>query len=255
MSKIRILVTTIVLSVLMTSEIGIPTYAFSNTNMDEILSSMPGVTSEELKNSIKESAKLLGKSEEEILEQMIRELRNQQDLAEKEKKSIQQKKIDSKLKKSLGKQLLSESYTLGPAKYNGDVFYEPASTFSIEYGHVGIYWTADTIVESLPSTGVRSISRNSKSVESGSKIFTFSGVNADVQNVASNWAYGRIGDPYSYNFATNRLTDSYGAKNCSKLVWAAYKETAGLDIDKDGGLGVYPKDILYDSRASVYTEY
>ncbi|WP_207729673.1 YiiX/YebB-like N1pC/P60 family cysteine hydrolase [Clostridium cibarium] len=255
MLKTKILIITVIFSGIITAETGIFAHASTSKDMNEILSQMPGVTSDELQNSIKDSAKLLGKSEEEISEQIIRELKNQKELGEEEQKSIQQRKIDSKLNKSLENQISRESYTLGPAKYNGDVFYEPASTFSIEYGHVGIYWTADTIVESLPSTGVRSISRNSKSVESGSKIFTFSGVSADVKNVASNWAYGRIGDPYSYNFATNRLTDCYGAKNCSKLVWAAYKETAGLDIDKDGGLGVYPKDILYDSRASIYTEY
>lgn len=48
---------------------------------------------------------------------------------------------------------------------------------------------------------------------------------------------------YSYNFATNRTTSCIGDKNCSKLVWCAFKEKAKIDIDKDGGLGVYPVDI------------
>lgn len=38
-------------------------------------------------------------------------------------------------------------------------------------------------------------------------------------------------------------------KNCSKLVWSAYILKADIDIDKDKGAGVYPKDI----RDSNYT--
>ncbi len=36
-------------------------------------------------------------------------------------------------------------------------------------------------------------------------------------------------------------TNSY---NCSQLVWAAYKSTdPNVDLDSDGGPGVYPTDI------------
>ncbi len=39
-------------------------------------------------------------------------------------------------------------------------------------------------------------------------------------------------------------------KNCSKLLWSAFKLKAGIDMDKDKGLGVYPRDI----RDSNYTK-
>ncbi|WP_211271156.1 hypothetical protein [Brochothrix thermosphacta] len=66
---------------------------------------------------------------------------------------------------------------------------------------------------------------------------------------AANWANSQVGEKYSKNFATNRKTGKYGAKNCSKLVWSAYILKADIDIDKDKGAGVYPKDI----RDSNYT--
>ncbi|CUQ10710.1 hypothetical protein [Clostridium baratii] len=239
-------------SILLTSVLlgGITANATTSTNINtnqEILTLMPGMTIKEVDEMIKETATSLGKSEDEIATQILSELKTQQELTEKEKSKL--------TKGSRGGGSSTTTYTLGAAKYNGDVFYEPASTFSVQHGHVGIYWTPDTIVESMPGIGVRSKNRTSKKVEKGSKIFTFSGVSVAKQNVASNWAYNRIGDNYSYNFATNRTTSHYGDKNCSKLVWSAYKVSVNLDLDKDGGLGVYPKDILNHSKASVYKSY
>ncbi|KAB7789844.1 hypothetical protein [Bifidobacterium leontopitheci] len=37
--------------------------------------------------------------------------------------------------------------------------------------------------------------------------------------------------------------------NCSQLAWASYYYTSKLDLDSNGGSGVYPKDI----RDSQYT--
>lgn len=107
----------------------------------------------------------------------------------------------------------------------------------------------------MPKTGVRSINRRNKQVQKGSKIFTLSGVSSATQNNASNWANSRIGDKYSYNFATNRKTSHTGTKNCSKLVWSSYMTKANLDIDANSGLGVYPKNILNYNKSVVYKSY
>lgn len=73
------------------------------------------------------------------------------------------------------------------------------------------------------------------------------------KNDAAWRAKDRVGkDGYSYNFATNRNTTHYGAKNCSKLIWSAYKlNSGGLDLDKDGGAGVYPRDVHDAKQTSV----
>ena len=136
---------------------GITANATTSTNINtnqEILTLMPGMTIKEVDEMIKETATSLGKSEDEIATQILSELKTQQELTEKEKSKL--------TKGSRGGGSSTTTYTLGAAKYNGDVFYEPASTFSVQHGHVGIYWTPDTIVESMPGIGVRSKNRTSK---------------------------------------------------------------------------------------------
>lgn len=226
---------------------GGPVASANTINNTDLMKLMPGMTTEEVNETIKETANSLGKSEKEIANQMLSELKVQENLTNQEKL-----KNTSKLTRSNGN---GTRYVLEEAMYFGDVFYEPASTFSVQHGHVGIYWTKDIIVESIPDVGVRRLDRKSKKVEKGSYIFTFPSLSVATQDKSSNWAYARIGESYSYNFATNRVTSHYGAKNCSKLVWSAYMVQANLDLDSDGGLGVYPKDILNHSKATIYKEY
>ncbi len=45
-----------------------------------------------------------------------------------------------------------------------------------------------------------------------------------------------------------------GSFYCSKLQWLAYKTVMGLDLDRDGGPWVFPRDILYDNDVN-YIEF
>lgn len=135
----------------------------------------------------------------------------------------------------------SANYIIGPSA-TGDFFYTPASTAFVNHGHVGLYYSSNTIVESIFPTGVRSISANVKMVEKGAVVKSVSTTSAVKRN-AANWAYTQIGQPYSLNFMNNRNTGHMGAKNCSKLIWSAYLLYGGLDLDVNKGFGVYPRDI------------
>lgn len=42
--------------------------------------------------------------------------------------------------------------------------------------------------------------------------------------------------------------------NCSELVWAAYFETSGIDLDADGGSSVYPYDFQSSEHITLYEE-
>ena len=73
----------------------------------------------------------------------------------------------------------------------------------------------------------------------------------DQRHRAAMWAaskagqgYDNPGRPYNYNFAFNRR-DS-GKYNCSQFIWSAYMNVSGgqLDLDANGGHGVYLGDIL-----------
>jgi uncharacterized protein YycO len=108
---------------------------------------------------------------------------------------------------------------------------------------VGIYYAKNSIVESMPKEGVRQYTATRKDVSPGAVIQSVN-TSDKKRKAAADWAFSRVGkDGYSSNFATNRLTSHYGNKNCSKLVWSSFILKASLDVDKDGGAGVYPRDI------------
>ena len=61
--------------------------------------------------------------------------------------------------------------------------------------------------------------------------------------------------PSSYKGKSYGLTNSKTTSDkfyCSKLVWRAWKDVAGLDLDNDGGYSVYPLDIYWDSEVQPY---
>ncbi len=134
----------------------------------------------------------------------------------------------------------------------GDFFYTGSYTAYLNHGHVGMYYSSNTIVESVPGDGVRTISTTSRKVDKGDAVVKSVNTSWQNKNDAAWWAKDRVGkDSYSYNFATNRSTTHYGAKNCSKLIWSAYKLHGGLDLDKDGGAGVYPRDVRDAKQTST----
>ncbi|MBN3524870.1 YiiX/YebB-like N1pC/P60 family cysteine hydrolase [Paenibacillus apiarius] len=209
--------------------------------LDRILELYPNVTKEQLASDIEYASNVTKQSSDAIARQMYEELRL--------KMPEPQMSVRSADKGSGIYPLASSS--------KGDVFFETAATIGIPHGHVGIYYTPDYIVESVPSTGVRKVKLIDKRVDPGSKIITLKKEYASTtaRSQAADWANSRLGDSYSYNFAANRLTSCSGDKNCSKLVWCAYKEKANIDIDMDGGLGVYPLDIRDSSMFITLKSY
>ncbi|TBN58414.1 hypothetical protein EYE40_13990 [Glaciihabitans arcticus] len=141
------------------------------------------------------------------------------------------------------------SYSLGLANNRGDVFVTPAYTGPINHGHAGIFFTTGTLIEA-PGLGKKSRSITvadykvaKTSVKQSVKVTT------TKRNAAGAYAQTNLrGKDYNPNFAINR--DANGDDmNCSQLVWAAYKKAGGIDIDGNGGTGVYP----YDIKDSTYT--
>ncbi|GAA0350285.1 hypothetical protein [Bacillus horti] len=225
-------------SILAKSDLGI--------TAQDVLAIYEGVTLEELQQQIADAAEALGTSEEEITKQIYAELRQQQLLTQLEEAQFGTQSDG----KGNGK------YTLGSSS-KGNLFYETASTIGISHGHIGMYYSTATLIESVPSAGVRSLSRTNKKVDNGARIQSVksSYATSTQKTNAANWAYGRRGESYSYNFATNRQTSCVGAKNCSKLVWCAFKDKAGIDLDHNKGLGVYPKDIRDSSMVQTLKTY
>lgn len=140
------------------------------------------------------------------------------------------------------------TYTLGTGRQVGDVFYRPASI----HGHVGIYYLTGTIVEAPGGCcTVTAKSAYSYKVPSGSTKMQIE-TSQNTRTSAAVWANNRQGTAYNYSFFNNKKTT--GKMNCSQLVWAAYK-VYSVNLDSNGGFGVYPKDIIWSVFATRYKRF
>ncbi|GAA2946015.1 hypothetical protein ACFO7V_00460 [Glutamicibacter bergerei] len=143
-------------------------------------------------------------------------------------------------------------YNLGSAKQGGDVFVMPAGYGIINHGHTGIFISKTVLVEA-PGRNKKSRSTSSLNYKV-SKGAVKQQVNhiASVKTNAANRAKGLTGKNYNMNFAVNKSATGRDM-NCSQLVWAAFKlVNKSIDLDGNGGLGVYPYDIKKSSRTTTY---
>lgn len=72
-------------------------------------------------------------------------------------------------------------------------------------------------------------------------------INAGKQ--AADYAYLRRNRWYLVDVPKTSLFVNY----CSQLVWLSYKNGSGIDIDKNGGLMVFPDDISLDGDLYLFT--
>jgi uncharacterized protein YycO len=203
------------------------------------LTMQPGVSAEELQKQVEELVLTTGMNEDEIYELMYKEMEEQNRLAEDEAKELAEQFGDTDKANLHGGG--TANYIVGPSA-RGDFYYTPSATAYINHGHVGLYYSSSTIVESIYPSGVRSISANVRTVDKGAVVKSIATTSTNKTN-ATNWAWTQIGQPYSLNFANNRNTGHTGAKNCSKLIWSAFQLYGKLDLDVNKGFGVYPRDV------------
>lgn len=162
-----------------------------------------------------------------------------------------------------------------PTATTGDIFFVDSDS---AWNHVGIYVASTTIMESMPKDGVQKWSIYNKEsyqkpvnrpADNSNDSCILRVKNANVQG-AVNWVNvsSIIGTPYDYDFLDNK-NDIYlinvgtadmpiyeehlesDAYNCSELVWKAYKKGCNIDLDSNGGLGVYPNNIKDDNDVYV----
>ncbi|WOV88203.1 hypothetical protein QWT69_03500 [Sporosarcina oncorhynchi] len=217
------------------------------STVNQILIMQPGVSADELEAEVEELSVTMGMSKEEIYNQMYNEMEEQNRLAEVEAIQLAEELAASDDMDALGGGS-GALLIVGPSA-QGDFYYTPSSTAYVNHGHVGLYYTGNTIVESIYPSGVRSISANVRKVDKGAVVRSIS-ASSTVKKNAATWAYGERGQNYSLNFANNRNTGHNGAKNCSKLIWSAFKLKGNMDLDVNKGLGVYPRDVRDASQTA-----
>ncbi|WP_301107544.1 YiiX/YebB-like N1pC/P60 family cysteine hydrolase [Sporosarcina sp.] len=139
----------------------------------------------------------------------------------------------------------------GVSRYKGDVMYSKAWT-GVNHGHSAIYYTKSTVVHAP------GISSKSRAESANNKIGLKNGIQIQYvdttqtnRNKAADYAYTNFRNkPYDKSFASNKKTTT--KLNCSGLVWNAYIKTAKVDLDGNGGPGVYPSNIRDSSKTVTY---
>ena len=225
--------------------------AESVDKLDQIISLHGnGLTKEELKDSLSDYSEQEGITQDQAADQILKELQTSKAAIEpmREKTEIPEKDKETISLYSSQISPFSDSGSDGDLQLDrsrkGTFFYQPASTLIvIPHGHIGMYYTTTLIIEAAnPDDGIRQALVSDRKVAKGSRIMSTSLTTAAEDSNAANWAYGKKGNGYNSNFAVNRSCG--GPKyNCSQLVWCAFKEKAGIDLDSNKGAGVYPKDI------------
>lgn len=118
----------------------------------------------------------------------------------------------------------------------------------IPSGHAGIVYNSSTVVESLED-GV--IARANKWDE---YYTTCTGLdvirtNASQESVVASWAHRQVGKDYNFDFYN---VDTRSVFYCSQLVWAAYLDNYGIDLDTDWfGEAIHPAELIITSETTV----
>lgn len=181
------------------------------------------------------------------------------DVDEKNNDVIQQQldafdEVDSKIKANRSAMVLPDKTRMKAGTYptrNGVILVTKDGKAGDLIGHAGIIWTSSTTVESFPDSGVKRYSNSWNTRYSTVYGVTTSGTSVEQDNNASNIANSHYGKPYNWNFLNTNTTDSF---YCSQLVYRAYLDETGLNLNQGGGI-VFPIDLVQSSNTyTVYTK-
>lgn len=209
-------------------------HAYSS-ELDEIISAagLNPLSSEDremITREIHQTALAMGNSYDEELHRIATESRNA--MTAKQKDSARPPRG-----------FFDKNISAGKAERVGDIFYSSNSTIGIPHGHTAIYVSHYTYVEAT-TPYVRLVQANMKEAPRPVyKYYVGWSWQSPNKHKAANFARSKIWKSYNYFFWNNKTVHA-NSYNCSQLVWAAYKSTdPNVDLDSDGGPGVYPTDI------------
>ena len=129
-----------------------------------------------------------------------------------------------------------------------------SAAFTGKLGHSGIVYSTTYVVESV-SSGVSWGNNNWEKVRNAMTAVTTHNMSATQDANAAEWARNQIGKPYNWNFYNMGTRTSF---YCSQLIWAAYKDKYGLDLNTsayDAGPlhAIAPTELI--STPKTYTLY
>ena len=122
----------------------------------------------------------------------------------------------------------------------------------IPTGHAAIVLNQSRVVESL-SSGVAIRSNNWRSTKKIIYGVTVNATNNTQDARAAQWCVNQVGKPYNWNyFDINTRKKFY----CSHLVWAAYNDLYGINMNTSTfGKAIHPMELVNSSRTSIVYRY
>lgn len=111
----------------------------------------------------------------------------------------------------------------------------------IPTGHAGIVYDSSSTIESV-GNGVSVLKNNWHSTKNQAWGVTVNGLSDASDAQAAQWARNQVGKPYNYNyFNVNTRSKFY----CSQLVWAAFKDNFGIDLNTwFAGSAIHPMELV-----------
>lgn len=118
----------------------------------------------------------------------------------------------------------------------------------IPTGHAAIIYDPGTVVEAL-SSGVQKGENRWYETKSQAYAVTVSSTTPSQDAWAADWAHSQIGKPYNFNYlSVNTRSKFY----CSHLLWAAYKDGYGIDLNTSAwGRAVHPMELVNSNHTEL----
>lgn len=118
----------------------------------------------------------------------------------------------------------------------------------IPTGHAAIVWSSKSVIEST-ADGVKWGKNNWSSKKKTCYGVTVKTTTAKNDRGAANWCRNQIGKPYNYNYLNVKTRSKF---YCSQLVWAAYKDKYGVDLNTSKfGKAIHPMELVESSKTRM----
>lgn len=116
-------------------------------------------------------------------------------------------------------------------------------------GHAAIVYSDRDVVESVlqNNAGVIMGPNNWDKNTNTCIAVTVSGTSMEQDAAAADWCEKQLGKPYNYDFLD---TETRSCFYCSHLIWAAYKDCLGIDLNTTHNFGtaIHPAELVASSR-------
>lgn len=119
-------------------------------------------------------------------------------------------------------------------------------------GHAAIVYSEKSIIESVPSKGVTKGTNDWDSSKKTCYGLSVKGTSQQQDSSAANWCADQIGKPYNWNYINPKTRESF---YCSQLVWAAFKDNCGIDLNtKKFGDAIHPLELINEDKVKIIYE-